>query len=161
MSNKYSQLFLAAVLAVGSSLSILSNANATSSYATFGDEIVYLAEKQLGLPYVWGGESPSKGFDCSGLVKFAFQEFNVKLPHRADLQFKYGTNIPREQLKAGDLLFFKSTRGSWIGHVGIYIGNDKFIHAPRRGKPVKIDKLSNRWYTRHYMGARRLKPEYF
>jgi len=135
-------------------------AHATASYAVFGAEVVHSAKQHLGLPYVWGGESPVRGFDCSGLITYIFREFNVTLPHRADLQFNYGTPVDRSQLEAGDIVFF-SSGGYRIGHVGIYAGNNEFIHAPRTGKPVQIDSMSSGWYQARYVGARRILPEYF
>lgn len=135
-------------------------AQATSSYSLFGEEVVFSARQHLGLPYVWGGEDPNRGFDCSGLIKFTFQEFNVNLPHRADLQYNYGSPVNREQLQPGDVVFF-ATGGYPIGHVGIYIGEGNFIHAPRRGKPIKVDTLKSGYYSSRFVGARRIQPEFF
>ena len=135
-------------------------AHATSSFAVFGKEVVHSARQHLGLPYIWGGENPDRGFDCSGLIKFTFQEFDVKLPHRADLQFNYGTRVEKSELAPGDVVFF-ATGGYPIGHVGIYVGEGQFIHAPRRGKPVKLDSINRGYYKRRYVGARRIRPQYF
>jgi cell wall-associated NlpC family hydrolase len=135
-------------------------AQATSSVSHFGREVVLSARQHVGLPYIWGGEDPNRGFDCSGLVKFTFEEFNINLPHRADLQFNYGLPVNREALEPGDVVFF-STGGYPIGHVGIYVGQDKFIHAPRRGRPIQIESLSEGWFGRRYVGARRFTPDYF
>ena len=135
-------------------------AKATSSYMHFGLEVVESAKHQLGLPYVWGGESPRIGFDCSGLIKYTFKEFNVNLPHRADLQYAYGDSVARKDLQKGDMIFFRSG-GNWIGHVGIYIGDNHFIHAPHSGAQIQINRLDNSWYSSHYVGAKRIIPEYF
>lgn len=135
-------------------------AQATASLAHFGVEVVESAKQHLGMPYVWGGESPRVGFDCSGLVKYTFNEFNVSLPHRADLQYAYGQPVAIKDLEKGDIVFFRSG-GNWIGHVGIYVGSNKFIHAPRRGKPIQIDNLTNGWYRNHFVGARRITPQFF
>ena len=150
--------FLLAACLLGSFLS--SPAAATSSFELFGKEVVHSARQHLGLPYIWGGEDPNRGFDCSGLIKHTFSEFNIRLPHRADLQYNYGTAISRNKLEPGDVVFFQ-TGGYPIGHVGIYIGNDQFIHAPRRGRPVKVDTLASGYYNRRYVGARRMQPAYF
>ena len=135
-------------------------ASATSSSAVFGKEITHSAKQHIGLPYIWGGENPNRGFDCSGLVKFTFQEFNVNLPHRADLQYNYGRKISRKHLQAGDIVFFRSG-GYPIGHVGIYVGNQEFIHAPRRGKPIQVSPLNKGWYKNRFVGATRITPKYY
>jgi len=152
-------LATSAILAVCLSLPHMP-AQATSSVSQFGREVVFSAQQHIGLPYIWGGEDPNRGFDCSGLVKFTFEEFNITLPHRADLQFNYGVTVKREELQPGDIVFF-STGGYPIGHVGIYAGNDQFIHAPRRGKPIQINSLSDGWYSQRYVGAKRMTPDYF
>jgi peptidoglycan DL-endopeptidase CwlO len=113
--------------------------------------VVSIALQYLGVPYVWGGASPSTGFDCSGFVMYVFAQIGVSLPHHAASQYNYGTPVSRDQLAPGDLVFFDG-----LGHVGIYIGNGQFIHAPHTGDVVKISSLSEGWYTATYYGARRL-----
>jgi peptidoglycan DL-endopeptidase CwlO len=108
------------------------------------------AMSQLGTPYVWGGASPG-GFDCSGLVMWAFAQVGVSLPHSSYAQYGYGVPVSRDQLQAGDLVFFDG-----LGHVGIYIGGDQFVHAPHTGDVVKISSLSEGWYSSTYVGARRI-----
>jgi peptidoglycan DL-endopeptidase CwlO len=153
--------FLAASAILGLFLNFQANpAQATSSTSQFGREIVFSAQQHIGLPYIWGGEDPNRGFDCSGLVKFTFEEFNVNLPHRADLQYNYGQPVKKEELQPGDIVFF-STGGYPIGHVGIYVGNEQFIHAPRRGKPIQVNTLSGGWYSSRFVGARRIVPTDF
>ena len=105
---------------------------------------------QLGTPYVWGGASPG-GFDCSGLVMWAYAQVGVSLPHSSYAQYGYGVPVSRDQLQAGDLVFFDG-----LGHVGIYIGGDQFVHAPHTGDVVKISSLSESWYASTYVGARRI-----
>jgi cell wall-associated NlpC family hydrolase len=111
--------------------------------------VVGIAMQYLGVPYVYGGASPS-GFDCSGLVMYVFGQIGVSLPHNAAAQYGYGMPVSRDQLQAGDLVFFNG-----LGHVGIYIGGGQFIHAPHTGDVVKISSL-NGWYSSTYVGARRL-----
>ncbi|MBT9547735.1 MAG: C40 family peptidase [Candidatus Sericytochromatia bacterium] len=152
-------------LAASAILTLLLNlqvapAQATSSHTQFGREIVLSAQQHIGLPYIWGGEDPNRGFDCSGLVKFTFEEFNINLPHRADLQYNYGQSVRKDQLEPGDIVFF-ATGGYPIGHVGIYIGNEQFIHAPRRGKPIQVDSITSGWFSNRFVGARRIVPDYF
>ncbi|MGI9657501.1 MAG: NlpC/P60 family protein [Gaiellaceae bacterium] len=113
--------------------------------------VVATAMKFLGVPYVWGGESPSGGFDCSGFVLYVYRQHGVSLPHHAATQFNYGTPVTRSQLQPGDIVFFNG-----LGHNGIYIGDDKFVHAPHTGDVVKISSLNDSWYTATWVGARRL-----
>ncbi|HMI98246.1 MAG TPA: NlpC/P60 family protein [Gaiellaceae bacterium] len=111
--------------------------------------VVGIAMQYLGTPYVYGGASPS-GFDCSGFVMYVFAQVGVSLPHNAAAQYGYGMPVSRDQLQAGDLVFFNG-----LGHVGIYIGGGQFIHSPHTGDVVKISSLSG-WYSSTYVGARRL-----
>jgi cell wall-associated NlpC family hydrolase len=111
---------------------------------------VGVAMQYLGTPYVWGGASPG-GFDCSGLVMYAFAQVGVYLPHHAASQYNFGTPVSQDELEPGDLVFFDG-----LGHVGIYIGGGQFIHAPHTGDVVKISSLSDSWYAATYVGARRL-----
>jgi len=111
--------------------------------------VVGIALQYLGVPYVWGGSSPSTGFDCSGFVMYVFAQVGVSLPHHAASQWGYGTPISREQLAPGDLVFF-----SGLGHMGIYIGGNQYVHAPHTGDVVKISSMDERWGS--YVGARRL-----
>lgn len=112
---------------------------------------VGIAMQYLGTPYVWGGASPS-GFDCSGLVMYVYAQVGVSLPHNAAMQYNtVGTYVPRDQLQAGDLVFFDG-----LGHMGIYIGGDQFIHAPHTGDVVKISSLGDSWYASTYVGAKRV-----
>jgi cell wall-associated NlpC family hydrolase len=113
----------------------------------------------LGTPYRWGGSSPSKGFDCSGLVKYAFNDATFDLPRTSNAMASgHGEKVERKDLKPGDLIFFniKSRR---VNHVAIYLGNDRFIHAPRRGKAVSIDTLNKPYWKQHYVVAKRVLPK--
>jgi cell wall-associated NlpC family hydrolase len=111
-------------------------------------QVVGIALQYLGIPYVWGGASPSTGFDCSGFVMYVFAQLGVSLPHHAASIYGYGTPVPYEQLAPGDLVFF-----SGLGHMGIYIGGGQFIHAPHTGDVVKISSMADHG---SYVGARRL-----
>ena len=111
--------------------------------------VVGIALQYLGVPYVWGGSSPSTGFDCSGFIMYVFAQVGVSLPHHAASQYNYGTPVPFDQIAAGDLVFF-----SGLGHAGIAIGGGQFVHAPHTGDVVKISSLSERWGS--FVGARRL-----
>ncbi len=117
--------------------------------ATHGG-VVGIAMSYLGVPYVWGGASPS-GFDCSGFIMYVYAQVGISLPHNAAMQYGYGSPVSRDQLEAGDIVFFDG-----LGHNGLYIGGGSFIHAPHTGDVVKISSLSDSWYASTYVGARRL-----
>jgi peptidoglycan DL-endopeptidase CwlO len=112
--------------------------------------VVGIAMQYLGTPYQWGGASPSTGFDCSGFVMYVFAQVGVSLPHNAAMQYGYGSPVSRENLQPGDLVFFDG-----LGHDGIYIGGNQFIHSPHTGDVVKISTITG-WYADTYVGARRL-----
>lgn len=110
----------------------------------------------IGVDYRYGGSSPEHGLDCSGLVRYVFQEVvGVTLPRTAREMARLGGRVAPGDLKAGDLVFF-NTRSSPFSHVGIYLGDDRFIHAPHRGREVEIVTMSQRYWQQRYDGARRL-----
>jgi cell wall-associated NlpC family hydrolase len=113
--------------------------------------VVSLALQYLGVPYVWGGATPS-GFDCSGLVQYVYAQLGVSLPHNTVAQWHdpIAVAVPRSQLQPGDLVFFNH-----LDHVGIYIGGGYIIDAPHTGTDVRIDSLSG-WYAANYSGAKRI-----
>jgi len=113
-----------------------------------GLRAVQIANRLTGVPYRWGGSSPRAGFDCSGLVQYVYAKVGIRLPHYAAGQYGHGRRVSRGSLRAGDLVFF-----SGLGHVGIYAGGGKFIHAPRRGTTVRWSRLSSHG---SYYGATRL-----
>jgi peptidoglycan DL-endopeptidase CwlO len=119
--------------------------------SSLGERAVQIAETQLGVPYVWGGASPS-GFDCSGFTMWVYAQLGISLGHFTGSQWVAGPHVPYDQLAPGDLVFFEPT----IGHVGIYIGGGSFIHAPHTGDVVKISSLSDSWYASNYQGAVRV-----
>ena len=121
----------------------------SSRPASLGARAVALARRELGVPYVWGGESP-KGFDCSGLVAYVYGRLGVSLPRVAADQYRAGRHVARSMLRPGDLVFFHG-----LGHVGIYIGGGRFIHAPHTGDVVRISSLAG-WYDETYVGASRV-----
>ena len=118
---------------------------------TKASQVIAIAMQYLGIPYVWGGASPSQGFDCSGLTSYAFAQMGIYLPHHAASQFNYGTPVSREDLQPADLVFFNG-----LGHMGMYIGGGQFIHAPHTGDVVKISSLYDGWYSSTWVGARRV-----
>ncbi len=138
-------------LSLGEPASTSTSATASSKAQAIVDE----AKKYLGVPYVWGGTSPS-GFDCSGLVYYVFQQHGYGLYRTAGSQYRNGTAVGRSELQAGDIICFYNGSMSSIGHVGIYIGGGEFIHASSGSGKVVISKLSQTYYDSHYYGARRI-----
>ncbi|MGE9552154.1 C40 family peptidase [Erwinia amylovora] len=114
---------------------------------------------QLGKPYQWGGTSPKTGFDCSGLVWYAYKDLvKFKIPRTANEMYhlRDAANIKRGELEKGDLVFFRINGRGTADHVGVYLGNGKFIQSPRTGKDIQVSALSDDYWQRHYIGARRM-----
>ena len=120
-----------------------------------GNQVVEYAKKYLGYKYVAGGSSP-KGFDCSGFTTYVFKHFGISLNRASKGQIKNGVAVEKSKLQAGDLVIFNNESNSAIGHVGIYIGSGKFIHAANKKEGVVITALSSRYYSQRYVGARRV-----
>jgi cell wall-associated NlpC family hydrolase len=116
-----------------------------------GARVASIATRYLGIPYRWGGSSPSTGFDCSGFVMYLYRQVGVWLPHNAAMQYRHGRAVSRGSLRRGDIVFFNG-----LGHNGIYLGGGRFIHSPNSGDVVKISRLSEGWYSSRYVGARRV-----
>jgi len=119
------------------------------------DKLARAARHFLGLPYRWGGMSERRGMDCSGFVKALFATLQIDLPRTSREQFYAGENVGVENLQTGDLIFFSSD-GITPNHVGLYIGDNRFIHAERKAGRVIITDLNRPWYVKHFLGARRV-----
>ncbi|TFY84275.1 peptidoglycan endopeptidase [Pseudomonas kairouanensis] len=121
------------------------------------DNVVDRAHELLGTPYKWGGNSVEQGFDCSSFLVYLFKtEANIHLPRTtAAMHRSKAVTIKRSALKPGDAVFFKGNGRGQISHVGLYIGEGKFIHSPRTGKNIRIDSLSNSYWNKHYTTAKR------
>lgn len=121
-------------------------------------DVLFLALAAAGADYRWGGKSYQKGFDCSGLVAFVFREaYGLALPHNSQAQSRMGETIPAADLQPGDLVFFNTQREPY-SHVGIYLGEGRFIHAPKEGAVVRTENLSARYWATRFDGARRIAP---
>lgn len=118
--------------------------------------VVEYALSHLGARYRYGGMSSRGGFDCSGFVAYIYKKYGVNLPHSSSAQFRMGKPVSRKELQPGDLVFF-NTRGRRASHVGIYIGNGKFIHSSSARGRVRIDTLDSGYYKERFLGGRRLK----
>lgn len=112
-----------------------------------------IAARQVGAPYRYGGASP-RGFDCSGLVYYSFRKAGIHVPRTTRAQYRNAFRVSHSQLQPGDLVFFKA---SWrnVSHVGIYAGNNYFIHAPSRGKKVSFTSMNDPYWSSRYIGAGR------
>lgn len=119
--------------------------------------LIDLAMTLRHIPYVRGGHDPSTGFDCSGFVRYVFgQAIGLHLPRNAASQFLAGLKVSRSDMQPGDLVFFRTAgRRGRISHVGIYIDNGRFIHSPSRGETVRVDNLSDNYWSRRFAGAKR------
>jgi len=116
--------------------------------------IVDQAIENLDKPYKWGGHSPDTGFDCSGLVVHTYSKAGIRVPRTAKNQFKEGRSVPKQGLTPGDLVFFNTPEKKTGLHVGIFIGNSQFIHAPGRGRRVRVASLENPYFKQHFKGAK-------
>lgn len=122
--------------------------------------VVKTANHFLGTPYRFGGATPAEGFDCSGYVAYVFsRSVGLTLPRHTGAQIKKGRPVPNRQLLPADLVFFKIDRRQPL-HVGIYLGGNKFIHAPSRGGEVRVERLDHPYWKPRYQTARRLLPPF-
>lgn len=124
------------------------------STSVLRERIIDTAKSFIGVDYAWGGTSTRSGFDCSGLVLAVYQLNGLAMPRSVRDQSLAGTAVAEDRLKKGDLVFFAATPGGPLSHVGIYIGDGAFIHAPGSGKNVRRESLETDWFRRHYAGAR-------
>lgn len=120
-----------------------------------GHRVAALAQTQLGRPYRWGGNDPRRGFDCSGLVQWSFGNVGIQMPRVVGDQIRLGRSVGAADLLPGDLLFF-NLRGNRPSHVGIYVGDGSFVHAPRAGQPVRTDNLDDPYWRRRWSASRRV-----
>jgi cell wall-associated NlpC family hydrolase len=118
---------------------------------TTGERAVRFAVAEVGVPYRWGGESPATGFDCSGLVRYAYGRVGIDLPHNSYALYGEGRRIPASRMAPGDILFFEG-----LGHVGLYLGHGRMVHAPETGRNVEVVPLSATSYGARLVGARRV-----
>lgn len=121
-----------------------------------GRAVLEAAETRIGAPYRFGGSGPD-AFDCSGLVAYAHRQVGIAVPRTAAEQFSQATPVERRELRPGDLVFFRLS-GRDVGHVGIYAGDDRFVHAPQSGGNVRLASLEDEWYRQRFVGAGRFYP---
>ena len=164
----YHLVFIAALTACPSGFAAESAANNTAESQQHNDsdgwqarahEILMSAFSLTGIKYKWGGSSPETGFDCSGFVRYVFQQAaNLTLPHGARALSQLGQQIPLDQLQPGDLVFFNTLKSAF-SHVGIYVGEGRFIHAPSSGGGIHIVNMDEEYWSKRFNGARRIDPD--
>ncbi|MBF5010786.1 C40 family peptidase [Burkholderia pseudomultivorans] len=131
-----------------------------SGMAGKAGDVVVSALNMIGVRYRWGGNSPDSGLDCSGFVRYVFQDtLGMSLPRRAEEMSRVGEKVSMSNLKPGDLVFFNTMRRTF-SHVGIYIGDNKFVHSPSTGSTVRVDDLDNGYWEKRFTGARRIETQF-
>jgi cell wall-associated NlpC family hydrolase len=129
------------------------------SVATTASDVVVTAMSMLGVRYKFGGNTPDTGLDCSGLVRLAFaQTFGMTLPRSASEMSRVGDKVDKRELQPGDLVFFNTLRRAF-SHVGIYVGDGKFVHAPSSGGEVRVESMNIPYWQDRFNGARRVAPD--
>ncbi|MCO7516372.1 C40 family peptidase [Pseudomonas guariconensis] len=168
MMARFALLSLAALLAACSSRApapapvakapVTFNAQAASS--PVADDVLFRAIGLVGTPYRWGGNTPDAGFDCSGLIGYVYRDAaGISLPRSTrEMIVMRAPNVDIGSLQSGDLVFFATNGGSQVSHAGIYVGEGRFVHAPSTGGTVRLDYLSNSYWARAYLQAKRVLP---
>lgn len=129
----------------------------TSSVVDGTESLINNAMQLIGVRYRWGGNTPQSGLDCSGFVRYVFNDtFGFLLPRKSAQMSQVGLEIRKDELRPGDLVFFNTMRHAF-SHVGIYVGDNKFIHAPSRGKSIRVDDMTKTYWEKRYNGARRME----
>ena len=155
---KHKLLFLCALFSGASFTTLPASASGPDAASIASETPAAHAMHTLGARYRLGGHSPLTGFDCSGLVTHVFEEaWGITLPHNVQAQSRIGVPVDLGKLEPGDLVFY-NTRNHPYSHVGIYLGDGRFIHAPRPGKHVRIESLRSAYWMARFNGARRLTP---
>jgi len=131
-----------------------------SGMAGKAGDVVVGALNMIGVRYRWGGNTPDSGLDCSGFVRYVFQDtLGLALPRRAEEMSRVGEKVRMSDLKPGDLVFFNTMRRTF-SHVGIYIGDNKFVHSPSTGSTIRVDDLDNGYWEKRFTGARRIETSF-
>jgi cell wall-associated NlpC family hydrolase len=132
-----------------------------SGVASKAGDVVVGALNMIGVRYRWGGNTPDSGLDCSGFVRYVFQDtLGMTLPRRAEEMSRVGEKVTVSELKPGDLVFFNTMRRSF-SHVGIYIGDNKFVHSPSTGSTIRVDEMDDGYWEKRFTGARRIENAQF
>lgn len=156
--NSTATKFFSFIVLISLSVAI-SACGSSPKYASSNQDkkaVITTAKKMLGVRYRYGGTSPAKGFDCSGLVQYSHKAGGIHLPRTTSQQYKASKPIAKKFLAPGDLVFFKTAVSRAISHVGIYLGNNLFIHAPSSGKKVKINSMKEKYWRKRFISAGRI-----
>ena len=160
MKNIFQPLKIRPLLLILAASLAVTACSSTAKYRTHHSSkdkyiVVKTAKNMLGVKYRYGGSSPRQGFDCSGLVQYSYKAAGIHVPRTTRQLYKSVRLISRRYLKAGDLVFYKTSVSRAVSHVGIYLGNNKFIHAPSSGKRVKISSMLEQYWRKRFTGAGR------
>ncbi len=126
------------------------SAKPVNRYGATSEQVIRIAKSMLGVKYRYGGKTPKTGFDCSGLIYFSYLQVGITLPRTSRGQYAASKPVAKKSIRRGDLLFFRINRGR-ISHVGIYLGNNRFVHAPSSGKQVSIGELDSPYWQKHFV----------
>ena len=132
----------------------------SQAFSPEAEDVLFRALGLVGTPYRWGGNTPDSGFDCSGLIKYVYNDAaGISLPRTTrEMIVMQAQNIGQDKLQTGDLLFFATNGGSQVSHAGIYVGEGRFVHAPATGGTVKLDSLNKAYWQKAYLNAKRVLP---
>ena len=147
--------FIGVILAIATICGLLQSCaggRTLDDYPELRAQLVSIAMNQRGLPYAFGGARPQTGFDCSGLVQYSYKQLGLHIPRNSYEQYRLSTPVYISRLQPGDLVFFR-TRSIFVSHVGIYIGDNRFIHAPGKGHPVSIDSIDSPYWQKRLVGG--------
>ncbi len=161
-TNAFGAVADAATPAVDSASPAVSRATQSflSGVASKAGSVVVGALNMIGVRYQWGGNSPDSGLDCSGFVRYVFRDtLGMTLPRRAEEMSQVGEKVKMTDLKPGDLVFFNTMRRTF-SHVGIYIGDNKFVHSPSTGSKIRVDELDDGYWEKRFTGARRVEASF-
>lgn len=143
------------ILALAAGCSLLQSCaggRVVDDYPELRERLVSIALSQRGVPYVFGGNSPRTGFDCSGFVQYSYERLGLRIPRNSYEQYRLSTPVYINRLQPGDLVFFR-TRNIFVSHVGIYLGDNRFVHAPGAGRSVSIDSLDSSYWRKRLVGG--------
>ena len=134
--------------------------NPSEEFSPIAADVLFRALGLVGTPYRWGGNTPDSGFDCSGLIKYVYNDAaGISLPRTTrEMIVMSGQSIGKDKLQTGDLLFFATSGGTQVSHAGIYVGEGRFVHAPATGGTVKLDSLDKAYWQKAYLNAKRVLP---
>ncbi|WP_028694794.1 C40 family peptidase [Pseudomonas cremoricolorata] len=134
--------------------------NTQPSFSPVASDVLFRAIGLVGTPYRWGGNTPDSGFDCSGLIKYVYNDAaGISLPRSTrEMIVMQAPSVNINALQSGDIVFFATNGGSQVSHAGIYVGEGRFVHAPRTGGTVRLDYLSNSYWSKAYLQAKRIIP---